>query len=78
MSTLPGHAQLAYLPAASEERAKWVSNILPCANSLQILDRISPIDEQIYVNEPGTSTFLWALPVEGEKKMIFVFELYQI
>jgi len=24
MATLPGHAQLAFLPAASEEKAKWV------------------------------------------------------
>jgi len=37
---------------------------------------VSPINEEIYKNEPKTPSFLWTIPVDGDRKTILVFELY--
>ena len=40
------------------------------------MKEVSPINEEIYKNEPETPSFLWTIPVDGDRKTILVFELY--
>jgi len=37
---------------------------------------VSSINEEIYKQEPETPSFLWTIPVDGDRKTILVFELY--
>jgi len=78
MSTLTGFAQLAYLPAASQERAKWVcyNKPNPPLIILQIIEQVAQINKELYEQELGTTSFLWTLPIEGDRKEILVFEMY--